>query len=108
MKHIKLTSWEVNIILVGLDHIKDEIIENESQEQDLTNLYIELKGFLLDSVDDKMDFPVKHQDIVLLSMATTEIFLLHNDLTKFGENDTKFSLDIVKQCQNIINKLMKG
>ena len=99
MKHLQLTSWEVNIILVGLDHIKDEIIENESQEQDLTNLYIELKGFLLDSVDDKMDFPVKHQDIVLLSMATTEIFC---------ENDTKFSLDIVKQCQNIINKLMKG
>ena len=106
MKHIQLTNWEANIIQVGLTHIIDEFIFlDKTQKQFINNLLIEFDGFIQ---DDKIDFPVNNTDIVLITMATTEIFLLHNDLSKFGENDTKFSLDIVEQCQNIINKLMKG
>ena len=78
MKYLKLTKWESNVIQVGLDHINDEF-EFITDKQHITNLSLELDGFI---IDKSVEFPINKKNIVLITMAITEIYIMHQDLLR--------------------------
>ena len=111
MKYLKLTKWESNVIQVGLDHINDEF-EFITDKQHITNLSLELDGFI---IDKSVEFPINKKNIVLITMAITEIYIMHQDLLREMRSrtidewdDKELSQDCVSACKSIFNKLMMG
>ena len=121
MEYLKLSKWESNVIQVGLDHILDEfevISENNrvtahSLIKNLT-IYQEKSSKDYTPVEMKrfMDgFGVYHYEKTLITMAVTEIYLMHIDLknTEYVEDeDAIFTEEILSACKSIFDKLLKG
>ena len=109
MKRLKLTNFEANTIQVGLDHIKDEFLFlSDLQYKFSHKIVIGLTSYINNK--DSKEFKVNNFNIVLISMAVTEIYLMHTDILHSEKNDTddfKFSKEVLKTCESVFNKLMK-
>ena len=120
MKYLKLTKWESNVIQVGLDHIKDEFEfltdKQYSIAQTIVNdltIYIEKnpKEYTPKEMKKFMEgFGLYHYEKVLVTMAITEIYIMHLDLLgdELDEEEIKFSKDVISACKSIFNELMMG
>ena len=120
MEYLKLTKWESNVIQVGLDHIKDEFEfltdKQYSIAQGIVNdltTYIEKnpKDYTPKEMKKFMEgFGLYHYEKVLVTMAITEIYIMHLDLLgdELDEEEIKFSKDVISACKSIFNKLMMG
>ena len=120
MKYLKLTKWESNVIQVGLDHIKDEFEfltdKQYSIAQTIVNdltIYIEKnpKEYTPKEMKKFMEgFGLYHYEKVLVTMAITEIYIMHLDLLgdELDVEEIKFSKDVISACKSIFNKLMMG
>ena len=120
MEYLKLTKWESNVIQVGLDHIKDEFEfltdKQYSIAQTIVNdltIYIEKnpKEYTPKEMKKFMEgFGLYHYEKVLVTMAITEIYIMHLDLLgdELDEEEIKFSKDVISACKSIFNELMMG
>ena len=132
MNYYKLTNWEANVIQVGLDHLKDEFaLLNEKQFKiaqgivndlttyinienkggfDINKSIIENKGYKPRTMKKFMDgFGLYHYEKVLVTMAMTEIYIMHIDLLcdeTISNDDEEFSKEVVDACKSIFNKLL--
>ena len=121
MEYLKLSKWESNVIQVGLDHILDEfevISENNrvTAHSLIKNLTIYQEKSSKDYTPVEMKrfmgcFGVYHYEKTLITMAVTEIYLMHIDLknTEYVEDeDAIFTEEILSACKSIFDKLLKG
>ena len=107
MDYYKLTSWEANVIQVGLDHIKEEFtILNEEQIETAQSIVNYLTTYQKSCNDV---FGIYHYQKVLVTMAVTEIYIMHTDLLcdeTISNDDEEFSKEVVDACKSIFNKLL--
>tara|TARA_R100000988_G_C3884527_1_gene109859 strand:- start:173 stop:547 length:375 start_codon:yes stop_codon:yes gene_type:complete len=122
MEYLKLSKWESNVIQVGLDHILDEFeVISEDNRVTAKNLKGNLTTYQEKSFQDYAPiemkrfsmgcFGVYHYEKTLITMAVTEIYLMHIDLknTEYVEDeDAIFTEEILSACKSIFDKLLKG
>tara|TARA_R100001463_G_scaffold6863_4_gene22188 strand:+ start:3309 stop:3674 length:366 start_codon:yes stop_codon:yes gene_type:complete len=119
MDYYKLTSWEANVIQVGLDHIKEEFtILNEEQIETAQGIVNDLTTYVEKNPKDHTPkemkkfidgFGLYHYEKILVTMAMTEIYIMHIDLLcdeTISNDDEKFSKEVVDACKSIFNKLL--
>ena len=118
MTRIFFSDWELNVIQVGLNHVQDEFdFLTEKQKGLCGDIVMDLDRYRKrdkNSDSDKYGFKLTHSKIMLITMATTEIYIMHTDLKIQGKfdglnsEDMLFSKDVIKACETIFKKLLKG
>ena len=120
MTRIFFSDWELNVIQVGLNHVQDEFDFLTEKQKGLSgDIVMDLDRYRKrdkDSDSDKYGFKLTHSKIMLITMATTEIYLMHTDLKIQAHDDLHgmthedilFSKEVIKACETIFKKLLKG
>ena len=114
MEYIKLSKWESNIIQVGLDHIKDEFEFLTVEQYNLSHKIITNLSFYCSKSNQKFSdlvgFGLYPNEKILVSMAMTEIYIMHLDIliSESDKEEVSFSQEVVKACKSIFNKLLNN